>query len=398
MNKKIIALAAMLFAINFSSSQTIETSTFGKGLLNLKAKDSSWTMKLGARFQVLSSSSWDYSDQKLSDQTTSTLIRRSRLKFDGYAFSPKLVYKLEIGLSNRDISGGSKYTGNTPRYVMDAVLKWKFYENFVLWFGQTKLPGNRERVISSANLQFVDRSILNSRFNIDRDIGLQLHHKTAIGNSLVMKEIVSISQGEGRNVTTGNQGGYQYTGRLEVFPFGEFDKKEDYMGSDLLRTQTPKLSLAVTYDYNQDAVRTRSNMGSYMENDLGLYQTNISTIFADFMFKYKGLSIMGEYAKRNADDPIAKNSDGTETGDIVLIGKGYNIQSGYLLKNNWEFSGRYSNNEFEEITDADRMNSYTLGISKYFVGHKLKLQTDFSYLNSESNDSVLARLQVEIHF
>lgn len=398
MNKKIIAIALMLFAIHFSSSQTIETSTFGKGLLNLKAKDSSWTMKLGARFQVLSSSSWDYSDQKLSDQTTNTLIRRSRLKFDGYAFSPKLVYKLEIGLSNRDISGGSKYTGNTPRYVMDAVLKWKFYENFVLWFGQTKLPGNRERVISSANLQFVDRSILNSRFNIDRDIGLQLHHKTAIGNSLVMKEIVSISQGEGRNVTTGNQGGYQYTGRLEVFPFGEFDKKEDYMGSDLLRTQTPKLSLAVTYDYNQDAVRTRSNMGSYMENDLGLYQTNISTIFADFMFKYKGLSIMGEYAKRNADDPIAKNSDGTETGDIVLIGKGYNIQSGYLLKNNWEFSGRYSNNEFEEITDADRMNSYTLGISKYFVGHKLKLQTDFSYLNSESNDSVLARLQVEIHF
>src|SRR5690606_35924018 len=104
------------------------------------------------------------------------LIRRARLKFDGFAFSPKLVYKLEVGLSNRDISGTSVYTGNTPRYVMDAVLKWNFFENFELWAGQTKLPGNRERVISSANLETVDRSLVNSRFNIDRDMGMQLHH------------------------------------------------------------------------------------------------------------------------------------------------------------------------------------------------------------------------------
>ena len=53
---------------------------------------------------------------------------------------------------------------------------WNFHENFELWVGQTKLPGNRERVISSANLQQVDRSLLNSRFNIDRDFGFQLRH------------------------------------------------------------------------------------------------------------------------------------------------------------------------------------------------------------------------------
>jgi phosphate-selective porin OprO and OprP len=33
--------------------------------------------------------------------------------------------------------------------VLDAVAKWNFAENFSLWFGQAKLPGNRERVISS---------------------------------------------------------------------------------------------------------------------------------------------------------------------------------------------------------------------------------------------------------
>ena len=57
------------------------------------------------------------------------------------------------------------------------VLCIKYYpKNFEIWFGQGKLPGNRERVISSGNLQQVDRSLLNSLFTIDRDFGFQLRH------------------------------------------------------------------------------------------------------------------------------------------------------------------------------------------------------------------------------
>ena len=56
---------------------------------------------------------------------------------------------------------------------MDAVLKNHINENWSLWFGQTKLPGNRERVYSSQELQFVDRSLVNARFNLDRDVGVQ---------------------------------------------------------------------------------------------------------------------------------------------------------------------------------------------------------------------------------
>jgi hypothetical protein len=41
-------------------------------------------------------------------------------------------------------------------------------------FGQTKLPGNNQRVVSSGSLEFTDRTINNSRFNIDRDFGLFL--------------------------------------------------------------------------------------------------------------------------------------------------------------------------------------------------------------------------------
>jgi len=331
---------------------------------------------------------------------TSFLIRRARLKFDGFAVSPKLEYKLELGLSNRDMSGVSAFTGNTPLYVMDAVLKYNFYENFELWVGQTKLPGNRERVISSANMQQVDRSILNARFNIDRDIGFQLRHHFTISDHFVVKEIFALSQGEGRNVVTGNLGGHQYTGRIELLPMGNFTGNGDYSASDLKREQTPKLALGVSYDHNNNAVKTRSNQGSYMVTDNGFYETNINTLFIDAMFKYKGFSLMAEYADRDAKDPIAKNSDGTETGAIVQVGKGLNLQSGYLFKNNWEVSGRYSTVELDKtITGVDPEKQYTLGLSKFIVGHSLKVQTDISLIDvANRGDEVLYRLQFDIHF
>jgi len=385
-----------LFLVFHAQAQETKTSKFGKGLFNLVGQDSTWTMKIAARMQFLAISDWKENEVNKSN----FLVRRARLKFDGFAFSPKLKYKLELGLSNRDISGATYYTHNAPRYILDAVIKWKFYQNFELWFGQTKLPGNRERVISSGNLQQVDRSLLNSRFNIDRDLGIQLRHHFNLSDQFVVREIFSLAQGEGRNVTRGNIGGHQYTGRIELLPFGTFSSKGDYSASDLKRESTPKLALGVSYDYNNDAVKTRSNQGNYMETDLGFYETDISTLFIDAMFKFNGFSFMAEYADRDAADPFAKNSDGTLTGAVVQVGKGLNLQSGYLFKNNWEVSGRYTSIELDKnITGKDLEQQYTLGVSKYIVGHKLKIQSDISYLDVTNKPShIVYRLQFDIHF
>ena len=382
-----------------ANAQESNAPKFGKGLFNLIGQDSTWTMKVGLRFQTLATSKWDVNNG-LSNPESSMLIRRSRLKFDGFAFSPKLKYKVELGLSNRDQSGASKYTSNAPRYILDAVLKWNFSGNFVLWFGQTKLPGNRERVISSANLQQVDRSLLNSRFTIDRDMGVQLRHHFNLTDTFLVKEIFSIAQGEGRNITTGNLGGHQYTTRVELFPFGDFKSKGDYKGSDLKFEPSPKLSLGVAYDFNNNASKTRSNQGSYMTNDTGFYSTNISTLFLDAMYKHQGFSLMAEYANRTADDAFAKNSDGSLTGDEVQVGNGLNIQTGYLVSKTVELSGRYTNISLDkEITGKGSENQYTLGLSKYIAGHSLKVQTDLSYTDiGFKTNQLLYRVQVDIHF
>ena len=401
MKLKITIVAVLLLAITSLNAQEISDTSFGKGLINFVAKDSSFSVKFAPRFQVRSMSSWDHNGNQYGSPDHNFIVRRARLKFDGFAYSPKLKYKLELGLSNRDISGANDFNRNTPRYILDAVIMWNFSGNWELWAGQTKLPGNVERVVSSANLQLVDRSLLNSRFNIDRDLGVQLRHKTNLGGDFLMREKFAVSQGEGRNVTEGNEGGLQYTARLEFLPFGTFKSKGDYSQSDLKREAKPKLMLGFTYNYNQDAARERGFAGDYMiRTDGSIYETDQTTIFADAMFKYNGFSFMGEYAKRTADNEIATELDGlTPTGDIVLTGNALNLQAGYLFKSNYEIAARFTTLEYENVTGALPTEQYTLGVNKYVVGHKLKVQSDISYTTLDGNDdNITFRLGFDIHF
>ncbi len=400
MKSKLIII--LLFCAVFSTkAQEISDTSFGKGMINFVAKDSSFSVKFAPRFQVRTVSSWGHDGSKYISPEHNFIVRRARLKFDGFAYSPKLKYKIELGLSNRDISGANQFNRNTPRYILDAVIMWNFYGNWELWAGQTKLPGNVERVVSSANLQLIDRSLLNSRFNIDRDLGIQLRHKTKLGKNFLMREKLSVSQGEGRNVSEGNEGALQYTGRLEFLPFGTFKSKGDYSQSDLKREEKPKLMVGFTYNYNQDAVRERGFAGDYMmRTDNSLYETDQTTIFADAMFKYKGFSFMGEYASRSAGEEVATEVDGvTPTGDIVLTGNAVNLQAGYLFKSNYEIAARFTTLDFEDVTGALPTKQYTLGVNKFVVGHKLKVQSDISYTTVNGNESnITFRLGFDIHF
>ena len=399
--KKFIYLCIAACFSTLVVAQEVVQNSFGNGFYNVIAADSSYSMKLAARMQSLYIADWDVNDSEgIHNGGSQFLIRRARLKFGGFVFNPKVTYKLELGLSNKDLGKVDDRNNNAPKMILDAVVKWNFYKNFTLWAGQTKLPGNRERVVSSANLQLVDRSLLNKNFNIDRDMGLQLRHHFTIGKNFIVKESLAISQGEGRNVVQDNLGGYQWTGRVEVLPFGKF--KGDYSGGALRREESPKLAIGATYDFN-NAVKDKSNQGSYMLIDDGAsyFQTTVNSIFVDAMFKFHGFSLMAEFANRDSEFPFALNSDDSATGDVVQVGNGLNLMSGYLFNNNIELTGRYTTVALDKtITGKDLQTQYTLGVSKYFKGHKLKVQSDISYLTLENNGTsgLMCRMQLDVHF
>lgn len=404
--RPVILLVFLCGFYNAASQETTET-TFGKGMLNLVAKDSSWSVKFAPRIQFRATSQWDYTDGQYGEATQNFLIRRARLKFDGFVYSPKLQYKLQLGFSNRDISGASRFTGNAPRIILDAVLMWNFHQNFELWAGQAKLPGNIEGLVSSGSLQLIDRSLLNQYFEVERDLGFQLHHFTKLSENLILREKISVSQGEGRNVTTGNLGGHQYTGRLELLPFGEFSGNSEFSQSDLKREASPKLMLGASYNFNNNAVKTEGNQGDYMFTSNGFHETDITTFFVDAVFKYRGFSFMGEFADRDAENPVAVNengnpatdADGNLTNHYVIEGNAINLQLGYLFKNNYEISGRFTQVDFKGTPAAETEVAYTLGVSKYLVGHNLKFQTDITYGTfGNTSDFIEYRMGFDLHF
>ena len=395
--------AIALVIVTFSNNTTAQIipAKFGKGF-NIKGVDSTFQLKIGFRFQNLIEVNWNRSDAEngfTASNDVDAFVRRSRLKFDGWAFTPKLKYKLELALSNRDNGGGGNLDefNNAANIILDAHITYNFYKGFSVRFGQGKLAGNRERVISSGNLQFVDRSRLNSRFNIDRDVFLRLMHKHTLGDNFIVKESASIQSGEGKNHTTGFNGGFGYTFRMEFLPFGSFQSKGDYVGSSIKRESKPKLSLGFTYDTNRNAARERGQNGSFITDQEGSILdeellSNLNTFFADLMFKYQGLSIMCEYVdKVRSSDP-----DVIDLFVPYFTGSSYNLSAGYMFSNNMEVALRYTDVSADIATDE---NHYTIGINKFFVGHKLKIQTDFSVVNREdSQDFLLWRTQMDIHF
>jgi phosphate-selective porin OprO and OprP len=382
-----VAIAAILpFFVISASAQDMGQNIFGNGI-RLMAKDSSFSMKFSVRIQSLYEGNFNLETEEYADGFQ---IRRSRLKFDGFAYDPKLEYKIELAIANSDTRGGAvPESGNTANIVLDAYLKWNFWRNWSLIFGQKKLPGNRERVISSQELQFVDRSNLNAQFNIDRDAGVHLLY-----NSERINLVGALTIGEGRNMVIENTGGYDYTVRGEYLPFGQFTDEGDYFGADLARERAPKLSIGLTFDYNDGASRTGGQLGDFLPAT-----RDLKTIFADAHFKYRGFSSMAEYVNKQAPDGPVVNDPEENFLDAYYTGEGFNWQAGYLFKNNLELAGRYTRVTPDAITGREQNTQYTFGLSRYFVGHNLKVQTDLSFIEEDHSDDLLMyRLQVELAF
>lgn len=356
----------LISVVSIAQTSKLSKEKYAKGL-RYTGVDSSFYVKFGVRMQNLVV----MTAPENGPAETRALVRRFRFKFDGWILNPDIVYKIEVGQSNIDVGGGSNL-------LLDAVLKYHAGKNLWLWFGQTKLPGNRERVVSSQSLETVDRSALNSAYNVDRDMGFQVRHSMNLGKVLI-REAASVSGGEGRNWSVGNSGGLCYTGRIEILPMGKFSSKGDYFLADIKHEQKPKFAFGATYDLNDLASKSKGQRGSELQ-----FQRSLNSYMADLIFKYKGFSIFSEFIRKETNDPYGvkeKLLDPTITGTFST-GYGFNGQAGYVTKTGWGAVGRFTNVTPDAETFLTENNQYTLALSKYIVKHKFKIQTDGTYIDN----------------
>ncbi len=403
--KKFLLLVTLLFSMAVSAQVDIRRTTtdndlklsalpyynYGKGL-GLTSPDSIFQLNIRFRMQ----NRVTYMEEEGEESTIDGQIRRLRLRFDGYVGDPRFLYALQLSFAPGDV--GEVREGENINIIRDAMIFYRPNRHWNIGFGQTKLPGNRQRVNSSGGLQLTDRSINNARFTIDRDFGLQVHNLNEYLDKFSYNFKGAISMGEGRNSTDEPDNGLAYTGKVELFPFGAFTKDGTYFEGDIVREQKPKFLLSGAYQFNNKARRTQGQLGE----DL-FAKRDMHSILVDAMFKYRGWAAMAAYMQRLAKDPVTVNPDDATDIQYVFTGKGFDYQLSYVFPSNYEVIGRFSTqNVHDDIKAfAPDQKQYSIGLTKYIWEHAFKGQVevsldDLSYLDGTSKQNWYIRFQVEI--
>lgn len=404
--KNYLQLFLLLFTVSIYSQVTIQQTkqdndvklsalpyySFGKGI-GITSPDS--LFQLNIRFRIQNRVTYIEDDGE--NGAYDGQIRRLRLRFDGYVGSPKFLYALQLSFAPGDV--GEVKEGENLNIIRDAVVFYRPNKNWNISFGQTKLPGNRQRVNSSGGLQLTDRTINNAKFTIDRDFGFQVHNMNEFNDKFSYNFKTALSGGEGRNQTGKADDGIAVTGKVELFPFGAFTKDGTYFEGDIIREKKPKLMVSGAFQQNNHAQRTQGQLG----NDLFEKRT-MKSVLLDAMFKYNGWAAMMSYMSRTTNDnAITINPEDVTESNYVFVGNGFDYQASYITKSKYEFIGRYSiqnvGKDIEALTPNTR--EYSIGVTKYIWEHAFKLQAELNFdtlkfYDGTSKNNWYLRFQVEI--
>jgi len=362
---------------------------FGKGL-GLTSPDS--VFQLNIRFRI--QNRFGYFKNGNEDAAFDGQVRRLRLRFDGFVGNHNFLYVIQLSFAPGDV--GEIEEGENLNIIRDAVVYYKYNDKLNLGFGQTKLPGNRQRVNSSGALQFTDRTINNARFNIDRDFGFFINYSNETKNTFSYNVKSAITTGDGRNYTQKPDNGLAYTAKLELLPFGKFSRDGAYFEGDLVRESSPKLMISGVYHYNHKAKRQAGVLG-----DALFESRNLNSILLDGVFKYKGIALMASYMARTTNNPITISND-LETS-VVYTGQGFDFQSSYVFGQDWEVLGRFSkvNPNSNVVSYFPNQEQLSIGLVKYIWEHAFKLQLEATqdklmYNDGRQLSNYLVRFQIEM--
>lgn len=370
----LLALAWLSSLVSLHAQQEVDE----RALIEVKdgisiSKDSLFLMHLRFRMQNRIGFT-TVSGTDLSAALVDARVRRLRLRLDGFVANSNLRYYIQLAFTRADLDLDA---GTVAQPVRDAMAYYHFNDRFYLGFGQGKLPGNRQRVTSSGNLEFPDRSIANGRYTLDRDFGLFAYYTTTIGSQAVQLK-GALSTGDGRGMPPTSPG-MAYTGRVEWLPLGLFTNSGDYSEGDLEFEPRPKLSVGAVYSFNDRAFRSGGQLGQEL-----FAERDISTFIADLMLKYQGWALSGEYFDRDSPNPVTA-ADGTVRA--VQVGQGYNVQLSRVFPSMYGVASRYT--ALVPEADVPGQPLFTeealLGGTRYLNGQRIKLQLYVGYRWMEGN-------------
>jgi len=356
------------------------------GGLNFSLNDGNYQFNLGGFVQPSFKSSKTDGSERENEYNS----RRSYLQFSGNAVKEKVSFLFQLD-----------YSLTEP--LLDAWLAYHPYKFLTIAVGQKQtFLNNREMMFREDRLQFTNRSFLSNNFsNTGRELGVFVSSK--FGNSFGIAPMFAITSGDGRNSFGENSrdadlGGVKYGGRLDLYPLGFFKEGNDLTSTDLLHEEKLKFVVGAAASKNTGASNAvgegHGNYILYDVNGVNNYP-DYTQIYIDILFKYQGFSLLGEYANTSASniDITYVNENATtvlaptQISEFLALGESFNIQAGYVTLSGFSFDVRYENTNPEFFNNVNSVikngSAYTFGLSKYFIGNSLKVQTSYTNINQD---------------
>lgn len=298
-------------------------------------------------------------------------VKQVYLRVSGHIYSPKLTYLVQLGFA-----GQASNARGYSNIVHDAILYYRPAPAWSIGAGQTKVRASRAHSNSSGLLQFADRSIVNGEFSPDRDFGIFGQYDLPRDEGFAFTAKASVTLGKGRNWGRSANGGLLYAARVELYPLGRFKERGESTEGDLAHEEEVRILLAGAYTYNRKAIRASGQRGDQLPDGA---TRNMGSYYVDFLLKYRGFSGCIDFMGRTCADPLFDD----ESASWIYTGCGVNVQAGYLISGKWEVvlrnSTLFPRSEVRERAGYKRRNQTTLGVSRYIVGHALKVQANVSY-------------------
>ncbi|ULC59567.1 OprO/OprP family phosphate-selective porin [Flaviramulus sp. BrNp1-15] len=427
MKIKNIFLFGVLLMSASMQAQTIKLDTykFGEGL-NF-TNDDGYRMKLTGYIQPYLEIK-HYTEGVDNSSVNRFRLRRARFRIAGNLKNERFKYRFAF-----DLSGTSEDGNTTSNYLQDAYISYDITNRIRATFGQrSTYTDNRELFMASNTLQLVERSRVTSAFASIREFGLFMSGNFRSGRGSYLRPYFVLTNGDGGNVLGKDHGGLKVGGRIDYLPFGLFTNFGQFRQADIVRESAPKLVVGVNFSHN-NGMSSRRGRGSgdiiYLNDANEESLPDFTKYGVDFMLKYSGFSVLGEYVKTKATVPdditqrilnsgsISTNFEVDGIQDVenyvkgrMMLGDAFNIQMGYVFKNGISIDGRYTHLNADEhsflnnATFYNRPNYYTIGISKYLSrSYGAKIQASWTYVdgsdgindnngNPISGNETLARL------
>jgi phosphate-selective porin len=322
----------------------------------------------------------DRGDDRFADANDRFYLRRARLNASGH-FMEDFDFRLEM-----DLAGS---LGNTTGYraqMTDGYINWSHYAAANVRAGQLKTPFGFEQLYADPRLLTIERSLVNDRLTLSRQIGVQL------GGDLLDKRLsyaVGSFNGNGTNTNANDNDKFMWAGRLAAVPV-----KAGTAGSPVTWSvagnafSTEDTALAQPSEFRFDSTPATAGNDNLFTGKRKGYGVDTQLLIGPFELWAEALQVRWE-ATGGRPRP-------------TLDSKGFYVQAAlYVVPKKFQVVAKYETFDPNSDASKDDTNTTTVGLNYYIKGHDLKVMLDYlrsdvaTRPNKDNTDSkVIARLQV----